>query len=285
MAILTIKQLLELKGLDTSKKIKLVRQKKGDISKIRVNNVQVNKTLYDLYRNDKDLFLIYQGEQSKPLYDDVDYIVSFLGEESTLARFVGVYRIDSREDINYDYHKYLYQMSEVEGFDELKERVIVDWGKSTLMWHQWLDQNDKSIIEITAGFDYLFPGYDNVILNLNQLKNIILEKEYPIWKKMFSAVNAIYVIADNNSGALYIGSTYNKEGIWGRWKKYAQTEGHGGNVELKELLKADPDYMKNNCIWSILKILPINVTADEAIKIETLYKNKFGKVACQLNDN
>lgn len=52
-------------------------------------------------------------------------------------------------------------------------------------------------------------------------------------EKMLSAVNCIYIITDRKTGKNYIGSTYGKEGIWGRWKEYAKTGGHGNNVTLQ----------------------------------------------------
>ena len=62
-----------------------------------------------------------------------------------------------------------------------------------------------------------------------------------MWRDKLSACNCIYVISDSNTGKLYVGSTYNSRGIWGRWEEYAKT-GHGGDVELKKLLAEDPNY-------------------------------------------
>lgn len=276
--ILTIEELLKLRGLDTTKKIKLVRHKDARQKKT-VNGEDIEGSPYDWYRNDKEKFMAYQSHQHKEIFKDVEYIVSFIGENGTLARFVGVYKVGA-----YNKATQTYELVEESGFDELKERVIIDWGQSSLAWHQWLHKNDKEVVEITPGFDYIFPGYDNIKLNLAKLQNIV-NKEYPEWKKMLSAVNCIYVIADNKEGSLYIGSTYNEEGIWGRWKKYAKTNGHAENVALEKLYKQDMNYFKENCTWSILKILPIGISQPEAVGIETLYKDKLGRKACCLNRN
>ena len=146
------------------------------------------------------------------------------------------------------------------------------------------DKNDKEIIEITPGFDHIFPGYEKIALTLAQLKNIILEKEYPEWKKMLSAVNCIYIITDRKTGKNYIGSTYGKEGIWGRWKEYAKTGGHGNNVTLQKLYDQDNSY-PNNFSWSILETLSISISSYEAINIEKCYKQKLGTLAFGLNNN
>ncbi len=109
---------------------------------------------YDWYRKDKEKFMAYQSHQHKPVFKDVDYIVSFIAEHGTLARFVGVYKVGA-----YNSDSQTYEIVELQGFDELKERVIIEWGKSSLSWHQWLHKNDKEVVEITPGLDYIFPSY------------------------------------------------------------------------------------------------------------------------------
>lgn len=283
MAIIKIGELLKLRGLDTNKRIKLVRHKDARQKQL-INGIEVEGNPYDWYRNDKDRFIAYQSEQHRDVFKNVDYIVSFIGENGTIARFIGIYKIEGTDnERNTD--KYCYKMTEVEGFDELKERIIIEWGPSAISWHQWLnDKNDKEIIEITPGFDHIFPGYEKITLTLAQLKNIILEKEYPEWKKMLSAVNCIYIITDRKTGKNYIGSTYGKEGIWGRWKEYARTGGHGNNVTLQKLYTQDNRY-PNNFSWSILETLSISISSYEAINIENCYKKKLGTLAFGLNNN
>lgn len=283
MAIIKIGELLKLRGLDTNKRIKLVRHKDAR-QKQSINGREVEGNPYDWYRNDKDIFIAYQSEQHRDVFKNVDYIVSFIGENGTIARFIGIYQIEG-PDNECKTDKYCYKMTEMEGFDELKERIIIEWGASSISWHQWLnDKNDKEIIEITPGFDHIFPGYEKITLTLAQLKNIILEKEYPEWKKMLSAVNCIYIITDRKTGKNYIGSTYGKEGIWGRWKEYAKTDGHGNNVTLQRLYVQDNNY-PNNFSWSILETLSISISSYEAINIENCYKKKLGTLAFGLNNN
>lgn len=271
---ITIQELLFNRGLNKDDKILLVRHKDNrEIKTIR--GVQYTKSLYDMYRDEPELFLEYQAEQADDKFKGAQYIVSFLGEEGTKSRFLGVYRIE--ETITNDpFSPFYYKMSEVDGFDNLKEKVIVDWGKGTLSWCQSI-HNEKEIIEIVPGFENAFPGYSNVILKFSQLKNII-NQGYPEWKRMLSAVNCIYAILDNKTGKIYIGSTYNRQGIWGRWEVYVQTNGHGNNASLEKLIESDPKYA-DNFTYSILHILPINISADQAIKEESLFKEKLGAIS------
>ena len=286
MAILTIGKILKEAGLDTSKRIKLVRHK-DNRSELMIDGKVVNGNPYDWYINDRKSFIAYQSEQSEERFKNADYIVSFIGEDGTTARMVGVYRVlgldkERMERVNNGH--FFYQMEEVDGFDELNERVIIDWGKSAINWHQWLDKNDKEIIAIERkGIDWVCPDYDQIKLSFEQLQRIFRD-EISVWKNKLSASNCIYVISDSKSGNLYVGSTYNREGIWGRWKDYAAT-GHGGDVELVKLLEADPEYAKKYFTWAILQVLPLGIQDEKAISIETLWKNKLGRTACALNRN
>lgn len=285
---LTIGKILGLLGFDLSKKIKLVRHKDNRQTKI-INGEQADGTPYEWYRWDKAKFMAYQSEQHLDIFKGVDFIISFIGEESTTARFIGIYRIlgyDQNKKNKLESGNFYYILEEVDGFDDLKERIIIDWGKSTLAWHQWLDKrHDKPIIAITAGFENEFPGYDNVLLNYTQLHDIILNRKHANWRNKLTACNCIYVISDRKTGKLYIGSTYNRDGIWGRWAEYAKTGGHGNNKKLMAFTGEDKNYAQTNLYWSILQILPINISDDEAIKKECLWKNKLGREACALNGN
>ena len=286
MAILTISKLLNEAGLDTTKRIKLLRHK-DNRKGLMIEGKPVDGNPYEWYIKDRQKFIAYQSEQSEALFKDVDYIVSFIGEEGTTARMVGVYRIlgldQERIDKVNNGHFY-YKMAEVSGFEELNERVIIDWGKSTITWHQWLHKNDKEVVAIERkGIDWVCPDYEEIILSYEQLQRIFKD-QISVWKNKLSSSSCIYVISDSKSGSLYVGSTYNREGIWGRWKDYAST-GHGGDVELIKLLEADPEYAKKYFTWAILQVLPLGIQDEKAIHIETLWKNKLGRSACSLNKN
>lgn len=287
MAILTISKLLKEAGLDTTKRIKLVRHKDGRKTQL-VNGCERKGNPYDWYVNDRDTFIAYQSEQSEEVFKGVDYIVSFIGEEGTSARMVGVYKIlglDEKKATLINNNHLFYIMEEVKGnFDELNERVIIDWGKSAISWHQWLDRNDKEVISIERkGIDWVCPNYEDILLSYEQLQRIF-NNGISVWRNRLSACNCIYVISDSKSGKLYVGSTYNTQGIWGRWSEYAAT-GHGGNVELRKLVEECSDYAKKHFKWAILQTLPLNIKEDKAIDIETKWKEKLGRAACALNRN
>jgi hypothetical protein len=267
--MITIQELLFNRNLSKDSKVKLVRHKDS------------RQDLYNLYKANREEFLAYQKSQSKDVFNDVDFIVSFIGEDGLLSRFIGVYKIINRKKLA-DNH-FEYQMEEVkELFDDLKERVIIQW-RNAISWHQWI-KNEMEVLEIHPGLHYKqFTDYSDFILNFEELKEIV-NRQYSDWKKMLSVTKGVYLISDTKTGKLYVGSAYGEDGIWGRWCKYVQTNGHGDNKTLKELVDNDPTH-GSYFQFSILMLLPRTITPDEAIKKERLFKNKLGTNSFGLNNN
>ncbi|HEX8505359.1 MAG TPA: hypothetical protein VF630_08330, partial [Hymenobacter sp.] len=195
---------------------------------------------YQQYRTDRPAFLNYQREQGNPVFRDCDYVVSCLGEKGSRARFVGVYRV-----LGIDYETkehYFYNLTEALGFDDLKERVIIDWGKAAINWHQWLrPESPKTVLEIQPSpFSEAFKpfkDYLDFVLEFAELQELVKRQtSQDEWWRMLSAVAGVYMILDRLTGHQYIGSAYGTEGVWQRWAAYVETGGHGNNKQLKQLL-------------------------------------------------
>jgi hypothetical protein len=117
------------------------------------------------------------------------------------------------------------------------------------------------------------------------LKDIIENQPvYEAWHSALSSVNAIYLITDRVTGAQYVGSAYNQNGLWGRWEVYVATGGHGGNKKMMEVMQENPNRC-HDLQFSVLQILPKNMTADEIIGVETLWKDKLLTKKFGWNDN
>lgn len=266
--MITIQELLYNRGLDRAAAIKIVRHKDR------------RRDLYNLYRNEREKFLEYQNTQVKPVFRDCDYIVSFIGESGMTARFIGVFNIQSEVLSG---NAYKYSMTEVDGYEDLKERVIIRWSNA-ISWHQWI-ANEMEVLEIAPGLNYKkFTDYFDLILDFKELQEIV-EYQYSEWKQVLSAIKGVYLITDCRTGKLYVGSAYGDEGIWGRWSEYVATGGNGGNKALKELTDSDIGYATKYFQFSILMLLPKTVTKDEAISKEQLFKRKLGSSSFGLNNN
>lgn len=279
--IATIQELLKGRNEEFDKadveRIRLIRHKDSRKEKIIGGKIYEN-SLYDIYLYENDAFMTYQSEQLVKKFKNVDYIVSFIGEESTSSRFVGVYKNNGILQMLPDYKGgslARFDIQEISGFELLKERVIIDWNNPV----QWLQHyNAMPVIRIDRGLMEnnlpVFVRYEDVILNYTQLKTII-NSNNPEWKSRLESCNCIYLILDKSNGKQYVGSTYNTKGIWGRWSEYAKT-GHGNDIELKKCIDSDPKYAEKNFQWCILETLPIKILQDQAIERESLYKRKLG---------
>lgn len=233
---------------------------------------------------DRDELLKYQMSQSKDVFKGCDYICSFFGLDGSKSLFIGMFKVNGVEQLKTK--KFLYDLEEVDGFNDLKDRLVIDWGKATISWHQWADSDkDKEVVELMPeGFLGEFPGTLDFILSHSELKklnsNLDANKK---WFHHLSSINGIYLILDKKTGKQYIGSAYGKNGIWQRWSEYAKT-GHGGNELLKKLCGSE-EYYYRNFHFSVLQTLPSNLTTSEVVSFENLYKEKLGSRAFGLNMN
>lgn len=269
------------------KRVRLIRHKDNRTEKV-IDGKTYRSSLYDLYLYEHDVFLCYQSEQLVKRFKDVDYIVSFIGEESASSRFVGVFKNNGIKKTIDDYKNEIcarFDFVELKGFELLKERVVIEW-RNPVSWLQSYT-NTMPVIRIDRGLQEnsipIFTRFEDVVLDYNQLK-LIIGTNNPEWKAKLESCNGIYLILDKNTGKQYIGSTFNRNGIWGRWAEYAQT-GHGGDKSLIPLLENDLAYAKKYFQWCILETLPLKILDEQAIDRESLYKRKFGTREFGYNNN
>jgi hypothetical protein len=282
--LLDILEVLKLRGFDPKpKQCKLVRHQDSRYD------------VLDLQR--RGWLETYQSFQSRPVFDGLDSIVSFVGVGGTRARFVGVYRVLSRKAGNEvqlpsgcpftewgDVNHYYYDMRREPGYEDLENRVVIEWGPGGRAWHQWL--RSKEVLEIRPEGALLrpFDDYLGFTLTFSELKALYARPETNVeWRARLSAVAGVYLILATTSGAQYVGSAYGLDGIWGRWNAYAR-DGHGGNVLLRKLIATDRAYPEAFS-YSILQILPPTFAREVVLDSERLYKQKLGSRALGLNEN
>ena len=116
-----------------------------------------------------------------------------------------------------------------------------------------------------------FPGYPRTLIDRAEL-DLIVAQGIPSWRSALSAVAGVYVIADKTTGELYVGSATGEGGIWSRWCSYAQT-GHGGNVELSQLLEEKGSDYANNFQFGVLEIVDTNASTEEVLAREKRWKD------------
>lgn len=121
-----------------------------------------------------------------------------------------------------------------------------------------------------------FTGYADVCMTHNQMVHI-LNSDEPLWKKSLSSVKAIYAITDNNNGKIYVGSASgDSEGLWQRWKSYANINNLTGGNKAFEDLALDPElgaeYITENFQYSILEIFDTKTDSHVVLRRESYWK-------------
>ncbi len=113
-------------------------------------------------------------------------------------------------------------MERAEEMKDLVNRLIITW-PSPRSWYNWAS-TEKEVLSIYGSGEIDFPGYENLILTYSQLENIVEgDERYIKWHEALENVNGIYLICNIKHNMQYIGSTYNNDGILGRWSEYVHT--------------------------------------------------------------
>lgn len=247
------------------------------------------KDVRDIYsRGGLNYIEAYQSSQSKRIFDNCSHVVAFLGIANTKAKFIGTYKIlgivegsEVQEympegypyEEHFDKNHVYYKMERVDIMEDLVNRLIIDW-PSPRSWFNWAS-TEKEVLSILSSEEMDFPGYESLILTYTELADIVDgDERYKKWHDALENVNGVYLICDTKNNMQYIGTTYNEEGILGRWTNYVRML-DGGDVGIKAHLKKHPDaYLDFQ--FTILRVLPKPIEMKDAIAVETLYKKKLG---------
>jgi hypothetical protein len=279
--MISFHELLKNYGVD-SQVVKLARHGNKEIDVLKT------------FKEDKERFDEYCAWQSEGKYKNVKYIAVFTPAQGTTALFIGLWSIKGftenskltkkhqsllkKHDLpeNWFDVSVRYDLKLTEIMKDLSQRLVIEWGKSTLSWVQ---VKDKEIVQIKPknSIDE-FQSYDAIQLTFSDLKTLIKDSDSnSTWIHALESVNGIYLIKHQLDGRLYVGSAYGKKGILGRWTSYSKN-GHGDNKLLKPL---EP----NDFEFSILELASSTISADEIIKRENRWKTRLGTREFGLNDN
>lgn len=181
---------------------------------------------------------------------------------------------------------YYYQLAQVPECAELTGRLIAHFERSGrqsyLNAERWNDQILLSEIRAERLRIAEFPGYRAIDLSKEELE-IITSQSIESWRAALSNVAGVYLISDTKTGKLYVGSASGEGGIWQRWLSYAAT-GHGGNVELKELVAGDI-FRSSHFRFSVLEIADLHENPDSVRRRESHWKSVLMTREHGLNSN
>ena len=224
------------------------------------------------------------------------YIISLIYYDKNLWLFGGVYEVLSSKPIRInnddgDYWKYETKLLDIQ--KDLIGRAVFYFKKEFRASYPMLELKSSngmspceiyvsSILEKMVTIDD-FPGFDRVNIDYRTLQ-LIISDNISSWYSALSNVKGIYLITDKTSGKQYVGSAYGDECIWQRWSEYANN-GHGGNVELKELLREKGAEYKSNFRYAILEICNMSLGNEHILSREKHWKDVLLTRQFGLNKN
>ena len=169
-----------------------------------------------------------------------------------------------------------YDADEVREYEQYFGRLVVEYhNPCRTMGREYENVMDELEVVQILNEQYTgneFPGYENVRLSYPLLKNIV-DRQLPGWVDALRNQKAVYLITDTKTGKMYVGSATSQTGmLLQRWSSYA-ADGHGGNIELRELVKQQGlDYVKENFQYSILENYNARMDDGYILKRESWWK-------------
>ena len=222
-----------------------------------------------------------QSEQSQKNFE-CDQVLSLINlSNSKRWLFVGVYQVDGVRSATGPF-PFVYSLTHIRGLEHLEGRAIVDFAKSFRASYLVGPRFEDQLIVNELRQEKLsipFPGFNSVRVAFEVLQSII-RQDNPSWHAALANIGGIYVIVDRETGKQYVGSAYGGIGLWQRWRSYVET-GHGGNKELRELLKGQGGKYAQNFQFSLVEVCDINASTEYIIARESHWKDvlltrKFG---------
>ena len=175
----------------------------------------------------------------------------------------------------------MYDLKLIDRFSHFVERLIVEHKKIQGPKQAKIKIENIETIPVVSVLEkkYIqvnkpFEGYDKISLSFKELKTII-KGNADNWRILLENINCVYAITDSLTGKVYIGSTYGYNGVWQRWSCYVDTNGHGGDVVLKDLIEKDPNY-GNNFVFTVIEcFFNRDGNASYILERETYWKQVF----------
>ncbi|MDZ4852281.1 MAG: GIY-YIG nuclease family protein [Pirellulaceae bacterium] len=187
--------------------------------------------------------------------------------------FVGVYEVLRCQPSPKGNGHFLYTTKLLANQSELIGRVIVHHQRTRQSYVWFKPAMELPIVEIRREKMTIadFPGYNAVVINHSSLQ-IITRQKIASWHAALANIKGVYLIVDTTTGKPYVGKASGSVGVWQRWCAYADN-GHGGNVELKNVLKEKGSEHMRNFQYSILEIADTHASNEDILERESYWMN------------
>ncbi len=258
--MLTLPSLIKLSGVE--------------LSNYKVHCATGSSTSSPLEAYFEGTFKQWQERQNQPNFQ-CDQVVGLILLSPAKWLFAGLYVVHGCEEAPAGQpDRFTYQTTLVKGLEHLDGRAIIRLDKkfraSYLIGANYGDQLVIDSLHETRHTIGDFPGFNDVLLTFPMLRTIIRERS-PSWYSALGNIAGIYLIVDNKTGAQYVGSAYGGVGIWQRWENYVSTL-HGGNRDLRSLLKEKPKGHESNFQFALLEVCDLNASKEYIIGRENHWK-------------
>jgi hypothetical protein len=188
--------------------------------------------------------------------------------------FVGVYHVDGVQE-NKKWPGFIYRLTRIRGLENLEGRAIIDFPKKYRASYLVGANHEDELLVNAIREERLsiadFPGFNGIRLSFEMLASII-RQDTPSWHAALANIAGVYVIVDRATGKQYVGSAYGSVGLWQRWSNYART-GHGGNKELRQLLRKKGIGYAKNFQFSLVEVCDINASDEYILSRESHWKD------------
>ena len=216
-------------------------------------------------------FKEWQENQSRRNFE-CEHVVGLIELERDRWLFAGVYQVLGREPQAKG--RYMYQTALLPRQDELIGRLVVSHHRSGRASYLWGSEDGGPFYVSELREKPLtieeFPGYHAVTVPYAKLK-IIISQNIASWRGALSNMKGVYLITDRSNGAHYVGSALGDLGIWQRWSDYVFS-GHGGNRELRHVLKDKGEDHVEHFQYSILEVADTHASDEYVLGRESYWK-------------
>jgi len=267
-------------------------------------NKKETKDIWNKY--DKRDFEEYQSIQpTEDFFKYKKYVLAFIADGRTHSRFVGCYEIIDQYPANqaekllsfphkdfYDRPGHIYfKMVLSDYMSDLIDRLVIDWpGTIGYVQYSKAALKKKTVISIYPDSKHVFPGYDRVVWDFQTMQEYMNKSdEYEEIERALKEVYAVYLVVDPDNGKYYVGSAYGRDGLFGRWKKYANSKGMGGNLDSNDGNKGIIEYLKENpeaylrFQYSILEVVHKTGVQERDIEATLDAERVWKRKLCTLN--
>lgn len=183
--------------------------------------------------------------------------------------------VENRGELSNDGELREFDLVDTVYMQDLLNRLVIRW-KAGRVWRVFgPTAATYPVLELADAQPPRFPGFDQLVVSYDVLKAVVKERPYASWQTALSSVVGIYLITDTRDGRHYVGKADGAENILQRWRTYA-TNGHGGNVALKE---RNPSTFR----YSLLRVFDPSTPLRDINAAESHFKRALDSITHGLN--